>query len=288
MSVEMARTKSEPVLRRVINTDSSSGFLLFHTAFVREHCILPGARVVAVNDGPRFVCRRLFVVRFSRRPSTILFLDVCEITLISDSVCRGVDTNNGNASDSIETLSPREKFRVQSFHPMVDLLNSNLEKRALIYNDVSKMFSFFVDLNASMQDIRDGLNSLKEKFPKDLQIDYADEVHNFHSYVKKTHLKKENISHDMLYEIIFKDKVQFAFPNVEAILRLFLSLMVTNCTGKRSFSKLKRIKNYLRTTMSQERLVDSTILYMESDRLRSLSFDDVVEQFSIAKSRRKL
>jgi len=32
------------------------------------------------------------------------------------------------------------------------------------------------------------------------------------------------------------------FPNVETILRLFLCLMVTNCSSERSFSKLKRIK----------------------------------------------
>ena len=32
-----------------------------------------------------------------------------------------------------------------------------------------------------------------------------------------------------LYEIICKEKIHTAFPNVEAILRLFLSLIVTNC-----------------------------------------------------------
>ena len=52
-----------------------------------------------------------------------------------------------------------------------------------------------------------------------------------------------SLSHGDLYEIMCKEKIHTAFPNVEAILRLFLSLMVTNCSGERSFSRLKSIKN---------------------------------------------
>ena len=33
------------------------------------------------------------------------------------------------------------------------------------------------------------------------------------------------------------------FPNIEIALRIYLCLMVTNCPGERSFSKLKRIEN---------------------------------------------
>ena len=55
-----------------------------------------------------------------------------------------------------------------------------------------------------------------------------------------------------LYQIMCKKKIHTAFSNMEAILRLFLSLMVTNCSGKRSFSRFKSIKNKLRSTMSQE------------------------------------
>jgi len=39
--------------------------------------------------------------------------------------------------------------------------------------------------------------------------------------------------------------------------------MVTNCFGKRLFSKLKRIKSVLRLAMSQERLCDLSILCVE-------------------------
>jgi hypothetical protein len=38
-------------------------------------------------------------------------------------------------------------------------------------------------------------------------------------------------------------------PEVTIILKLFLTILVTSATAKHSFSKLKLIKNYLRSTM---------------------------------------
>lgn len=99
--------------------------------------------------------------------------------------------------------------------------------------------------------------------------------------------KKKYLSHEQLYQLIFQDKIQTAYPNVEAILRLFLSLMATNCSGERSFSKLKRIKSYLRTTMTQERLVDLTLMSIENDKLRAISFNEIIEQFAAIKSRKQ-
>nr|XP_028571626.1 uncharacterized protein LOC114589432 [Podarcis muralis] len=58
----------------------------------------------------------------------------------------------------------------------------------------------------------------------------------------------------------------------------FHLFMVTNCSGERSFSRLKRIKNELRATMFQERLSALSIMYTESDKLRQTNFDEVLEE----------
>ena len=50
--------------------------------------------------------------------------------------------------------------------------------------------------------------------------------------------------------------MQSTFPSVFIALRIFLTLPVTNCEGERSFSHLARIKNELRTTQTQQRLID--------------------------------
>jgi len=46
--------------------------------------------------------------------------------------------------------------------------------------------------------------------------------------------------------------------------------LVTNCSAERSFSKLKIIENRLRTSMTQERLVNLAIMSIESDILREI------------------
>ena len=57
-----------------------------------------------------------------------------------------------------------------------------------------------------------------------------------------------------IYELIIDKRVKCSFPNVEIALRMYLVVMVTNCSGERSFSKLKYTKNRLRTTMTNERV----------------------------------
>jgi len=91
-----------------------------------------------------------------------------------------------------------------------------------------------------------------------------------------------------LYQIIKHEKIQAVFPNVETISGLFLCLMVANCSGERYFSKLKRIKTVLRSTMSQERLSDLSILYVENDKVRLIDFDDTIAHFEAKKARRKM
>ena len=82
-----------------------------------------------------------------------------------------------------------------------------------------------------------------------------------------------------MYQYLTKDNLAEMFPNIEIALRIFLTLMVTNCSGERSFSKLKFIKNELRSTMYQGRLSSLALLNIEYDVLKKLCFDDVIDDF---------
>ena len=48
-----------------------------------------------------------------------------------------------------------------------------------------------------------------------------------------------------LYDSMKSDDLESTFPNIEVALRIHLPLMLTNCTGERSFSELKITKNHL-------------------------------------------
>ncbi|KAJ8895455.1 hypothetical protein PR048_000788 [Dryococelus australis] len=83
-----------------------------------------------------------------------------------------------------------------------------------------------------------------------------------------------------------ENSLECCFPNVETPLRIYLSLMVTNCTGERLFLKLKQIKNELRTTMSQNRLNNFTLMSIEHEILHQLNVSDIINKFSHAKAQR--
>jgi len=59
----------------------------------------------------------------------------------------------------------------------------------------------------------------------------------------------------------------------------------SNCSAERSFSKLKLIENRLRTSMTQERLVNLA-MSIESDILREIDFTTIITDFAAAKSRK--
>ena len=55
-----------------------------------------------------------------------------------------------------------------------------------------------------------------------------------------------------MYKLIKENGLESAYPNVNIVLRIYLSHMVTNCSGERSFSKLKHVKNQHRPGISKE------------------------------------
>ena len=63
-----------------------------------------------------------------------------------------------------------------------------------------------------------------------------------------------------MYKLIVDKDLKSSFPNVEILLRMYLVLMVTNCTAELFFSKLKVVKNRLRTTMTHNRLNNLSIM----------------------------
>ena len=76
------------------------------------------------------------------------------------------------------------------------------------------------------------------------------------------------------------------YPNLVIAYRLLLTFPVTVASGERSFSKLKLIKTYLRSTMTQERLTNIAIQSIENKMTQTINFDDVIENFALIKSRK--
>ena len=76
------------------------------------------------------------------------------------------------------------------------------------------------------------------------------------------------------------------FLNACITFRILLTIPVTVAFAKRSFSKLKLIKSYLKSTMLQERLNELAILSIEKEMLAELEYKNLISNFASQKARK--
>lgn len=187
-----------------------------------------------------------------------------------------------------------------SFYSVIDKLNAEMRRSGEIYKEIADKFSFLTKIPDvdkiicpdQTSEYSQHCRNLVNTYPQDLNTDLETEIQQFHSYVSKSVSSSDlprtssRQTHAQLYKIIHDDKIESAFPNVDTALRIFLCLMISNCTAERSFSKLKIIKNEKRATMLQERLNALSILYIESDMLKTLVLKTIFREFNARKSRK--
>ncbi|KAL6225766.1 hypothetical protein ACLB2K_004615 [Fragaria x ananassa] len=76
------------------------------------------------------------------------------------------------------------------------------------------------------------------------------------------------------------------YPNAHVAYRILLTIPVTVASAERSFSKLKLIKTYLRSTMSQERLNDLAMLSIEKKVVAKVDYAKLIDTFASKTARR--
>jgi hypothetical protein len=78
------------------------------------------------------------------------------------------------------------------------------------------------------------------------------------------------------------------YPNVVIAYRILFTMPVTVASAERSFSKLKLLKNYLRSVMSQERLNGLATLCIEKQLLDDIDTDSIITDFASRSVRRNI
>lgn len=115
-----------------------------------------------------------------------------------------------------------------------------------------------------------------------------------HELIEECQIAKDYFNFDnpmfsycSMYSTIIKDGLISVMPNIEIILRIYLSMFCTNVKDERSFSKLKYIKNYLRNSMGEEKLNAFALLSIEHEILNNLNFDEIIDDFVHTKNRKR-
>jgi hAT family C-terminal dimerisation region len=76
------------------------------------------------------------------------------------------------------------------------------------------------------------------------------------------------------------------FPNLRIALQIMLTISVSIASCERSFSIVKLILTHLRASIVLERWSDLALLSIEKELVETINFDDVIDNFASAKSRK--
>ena len=76
-------------------------------------------------------------------------------------------------------------------------------------------------------------------------------------------------------------------PNLYTALKILATMPVSVASGERSFSKLKLIKTYLRSNISQYRLNGLAMMSVETAISKSIDFTEIIDQFALRKARKQ-
>jgi hypothetical protein len=90
-----------------------------------------------------------------------------------------------------------------------------------------------------------------------------------------------------MQQFIIENKIKKVFPYIEIATRMFLSIPASNCSAERSFSALKRIKNYLRSKLNKELLNAYAILHIKAELVKTIKFYEIIDKFASTKARKK-
>uniref|UniRef100_H3AGF6 DUF4371 domain-containing protein n=1 Tax=Latimeria chalumnae TaxID=7897 RepID=H3AGF6_LATCH len=198
-----------------------------------------------------------------------------EMSYIEDE--NATDNDDGESEET--QLLPRESFRIETYLVIMDKLLSALAQRLDAYKEVCSRFGFLLKLTSmSVGEIHDATKKLRQYYPTDLEDYVTEELVYFSEFVKTEFARKSSGDGPeiQIYRLLVQNGLQDTFPNIHIILHMYLCLMISNCSGEHSFSKMALIK--------KEHLNMLTLMSTEHKILCTIDFSDLINDFAERKA----
>lgn len=202
---------------------------------------------------------------------------------------RRVKRQAGEIAQDEPITSPEKKFEVEFFNCLLDTTLTSLNERFEQLCEYSESWSFLYNLKQipEKHDLIKLCSDLQLKLNVNSKSDIdgcmlCDELISLKSF-----LPDQKVVTPVFVLNFIKDRnLKELYPNVWIALRILLTIPVTVASGERSFSKLKLIKTYLRSTISQCRLTNLATLSIENEIAENIDFDNLIKEFADKKARK--
>ena len=129
------------------------------------------------------------------------------------------------------------------------------------------------------------MNSLNEKYPN--TFDCTSLCSELKYLYIDSDFKRCKSLHSILF-LLYQLELTSAMPETTKFCKLLLTIPLTSVSNERNFLALDRIKTYLRSTMSQDRLTSLALISIQKDILHELEikqelFEKIFQEFAVKK-----
>jgi len=171
---------------------------------------------------------------------------------------------------------PRNIFAV------IDKMLSEIDRR---FSDKNKKTMKGIDaLTPKSENFLDEnmIREFADEYSSLINVDYLSaEIANLHQLLQR---KKEADSEDFPVSLLqlqsYIHRLHDAFAECDKLITIACTLPISTASCERSFSTLRIVKSYLRTSMGNDRLQDLLILGIHRARASKLNLNDVVSHFA--------
>ncbi|KAF0711335.1 zinc finger MYM-type protein 1-like [Aphis craccivora] len=175
-------------------------------------------------------------------------------------------------------------IKVELLYQVIDRIVAQLDERFSKNEQVFDIFNVFDYTNADFLNAECvAVNKFLDDY-RGFQINSLSLPSEFSSIKATLELEMSQFKLELIFNIVLN--LPFAFPETIKILFIMLTLPVTTASNERFFSSLKRKKNFLRTTIGDERLNDLMVLGVETEEAKQINLNDAVDDFAKMKDRR--
>ncbi len=191
------------------------------------------------------------------------------------------------ASDTVHSFSSAEEFYRQGYYEIIDALITQIEvrfdqKTFKLYQSIENLIlSAATSGGWSRQDFE----NVTAHFNTDIDaLRLQNQLNVLPELMKK---QQTATMQDVINEIKGLGQASRLYSEVGKLIRLFLVIPPSSALAERSFSSLRRLKTYLRSTNKAERLNSIAILHTHHDHSPGIDLRNVGNIFILKNSKRK-
>lgn len=195
---------------------------------------------------------------------------------------KGIPAKRGGG-DKTTFDNPEDYYRCEVLYRTLDTLTQQLRDR-FSENEMHVLQCLSDLVNSPGMPTDASLKSVCQTYNMDAEA-LGNEITLFNKMLNDEQPKDDHLSSfEKRLKYFEETALENAFLNLQKLYRLYLTIPVTSASAERSFSTLRQMKTYLRTTMTDTRVSNLGILQIE--KAQEISIARVIEKYASTKNRK--